>query len=151
HGLTCVVLADRVLITTAERASHFALRQKVNVDLKGVTLARALDRLSRETAVNIILDPQTTKEGGTSLTLRLPDVTLETAVRILSASAGLHSVRLDNAIFVTKPGKAKDLAADAAELRTPLPPALPAWGVLGGMIGNPGVGLLGALSGGGGI
>src|SRR5262249_6351191 len=41
HGLTYVVLADKVLITTTDRAAHLALRQKVRVDLKADSLARA--------------------------------------------------------------------------------------------------------------
>ncbi|MBI1917766.1 MAG: hypothetical protein HYS12_23985 [Planctomycetes bacterium] len=148
HGFTYVVLADKVLITTPERAAHLALRQKVRVDLKAVSLARALDRLARETGVTIVLDPQAAKESETVLTMRLTDVTLEVAVRMLAASAGLHSVRLDNVLFVTKPSKAQVLIADAADLRTPLPPAINPLSVPGGMLGLAGGGLLGQLSGG---
>src|SRR5262249_444909 len=147
HGLAHVIVGDKVFITTAERAPHLALRQTVSVELKAVPLARALEQLSRETAVNIVLDPQVGKGGETALTLRLADVTLEVAVRVLSASAGLHSVRLDNMLFVTTPAKARTLNADAAELRTPLPPVnqfqVPGgvFGIMGGGVG----GQLGAL------
>jgi len=142
HGLAHVIVGDKVLITTAERAPHLALRQTVSVELKAVPLDRALEQLSRETAVNIVLDPQVGKEGQTALTLRFADVTLEVAVRVLSASAGLHSVRLDSTLFVTSPAKARTLNADAAELRTPLPPVNP-FQVPGGMLGIMGGGLAG--------
>src|SRR5262245_45702752 len=58
HGIAHVILGDRVLLTSSDRASHLAVRQQVNVSLKGETLADALDRLAKETAVNVVLDPQ---------------------------------------------------------------------------------------------
>jgi len=164
HGLAHVIVGDKVLITTAERAPHLALRQTVSVELKAVPLDRALEQLARESAVNIVLDPQVGKECQTALTLRFADVTLEVAVRVLSTSAGLHSVRLDNMLFVTSPTKARRLSADAADLRAPLPAVNPfqvpggMLGIMGGGVGGQfgalgvggGAGLLGVGGGGGG-
>ena len=152
HGLAYTIVGDRVVITTSERAVPLALRQKVNVHLDGVSLDEALKRLARETAVNVVLDPETAKQGQKPLTLKLTDVSLEVAVRVLAASAGLNSVRLDSVLFVTTVPKAKTQREDAADFRQPLP-APPGLSGLG-QFGMPG-GLLGALGaigvGGGGM
>ena len=46
------------------------------------------------------------------MTLRLEDVPLETAVRLLSEMAGLKPVRVGNTLFVTSKDNAKEMSQD---------------------------------------
>ena len=157
HGMTHVILDGKVLLTTSERAAHFALRQKLNVQAEKETPEVVFKRLARETAVDIVLDPQAWKEKENPISLRLSNVSLEAAVQVLAASAGLESVRLDNILFVTTPARAKTLRAAAADLRTPLPGVPKPFGVMAGgglmgLMGGSGMAGVGGLAGlGGGL
>jgi hypothetical protein len=145
HGLRHVILGDRVLLTSSARATHLAMRQRVSVSAENVVLEAALRKLSSDKAVNIVLDPQVGKEKNSQLNLRLTDVSLEAAVQVLAASAGLEAVRLGNVLFVTMPAKAKALRPAAEDLRTPLPAApTPQVGLGGGLLGA-----MGGVGGGG--
>ena len=142
HGMTHVILAGQVLLTTSDRAAHFALRQKLNVLAEKETLEVVCKRLARETAVDVVFDPQA-REKINPLSLRLSNVSLETAVQVLAVSSGLEAVRLDNVLFVTTSARAKSLRAAATDLRTPLPTVPQSFGAMGGG------GLMGFMGGGG--
>ena len=90
------------------------MAQHVSVHLDKMRLADALKQLAGEAGVNLPLDPRAENEAAAKVSLDADDMPLETAVRLLSEMAGLKSVRVANALFVTK----KEVAA---ELRGPEP------------------------------
>ena len=143
HGLIHVILGDKVLISTMQRATHLVMRQRISITAENVVLEAALRQLARSKGVNIVLDPQVGKEKNSQLNLRLSNVSLEAAVQVVAASSGLQAVRLGDVLFVTTPRKATALHATATDLRTPLPAApAPQFGMGGGgLIG--GVGAIG--------
>jgi hypothetical protein len=108
YGLTYAPLGDAIVVTTEDAAMVRQMRQRISVDMSKVDLAGALRRITRETAVNLILDSRVDKEAKTEVTLQVEDVPLETAVRLLSEMAGLKPVRVGNTLFVTK----KEIAAE---------------------------------------
>src|SRR5262249_50259616 len=55
-GLTHVIVGDIVLITTEEMAQYRQMKQRVTIDMEKISLTQALKQLSKETAVNIMLD-----------------------------------------------------------------------------------------------
>jgi hypothetical protein len=146
HGLTYVVLVDRVFVTTNERAIGIAMSQKVTGSIASETLGKALDELARYYGVSILLDPQSSKLGETKITQsRIQGASLEALVHVLASSAGLQAVRLDNLLYVTTPEKAKLLPKKLATIPpAPFSPMTP----MGGMLGLGG-GFGGALGAGG--
>ena len=108
YGLAYAVIGDTVVITTEDMAMMRQMRQRVNVDFNKVEFTTALKQLSKETAVNLVLDGRHEKEASAKVSLQLEDVPLETAVRLLSEMAGLKAIRLNNTMFVTT----KDVAAE---------------------------------------
>ena len=56
------------------------------------------------------------------VTLKLDDVPLETAVRLLAEVADLGTVRMNNVLFVTTPERVKELRQDAETIRAMLVP-----------------------------
>ena len=71
-------------------------------------LAKRFSQLSRETGVNLVIDPRHAGKVKETVTLKLDEVPLEIAVRLISEIAGLRSVRQANVIFVTS----KEVAAE---------------------------------------
>jgi hypothetical protein len=112
YGLSYAPLGDTVLITTEDQAINRQLKQRVNVELDKVEFGKALRQLSRDTAVNLLLDSRVDKEGKNEVSLELEDVPLETAVRLLSEMAGLKPVRIGNVLFVTKKETANEMRSD---------------------------------------
>jgi hypothetical protein len=112
YGLSYAPLGDTVLITTEDQAINRQLKQRVNVELENVEFGKALRQLSRDTAVNLLLDSRVEKEGKNEVSLELEDVPLETAVRLLSEMAGLKPVRVGNVLFVTKKETANEMRSD---------------------------------------
>ena len=162
HGLTHVLVGDTVLITTPDKAMDRQLGQTVSVNVEGAALSGELKRLARETGANLVLDPRAVKEGQTTLTVRLDEVPLETAVELLADEAGLHAVRLNNVLYVTSETRAEKLRKSRpATAAVPsggwqvypdgtggfrlLPPAGAAPGV--GLIGFAGIGGIGGVAG----
>jgi hypothetical protein len=148
-SMSYVVLGDHVLLTTSDRAIALQMTQKVNGAIKDMPLHKALEEVSRTFAVNITIDQQVAKEAEKPVSMKLTGAGLEAAVNILAASAGLHVVRLDNALFVTTPAKAKDLPREMMTM--PPPPTVQGGVGLGGALGALGGGALGqggALGGG---
>jgi len=120
-GLDYAAVGDTVVVSTPGRAAACRLRQRVSVDLDDVGLAEALKRLGRQTGTDLVLDPRAREGAGARVRVQLEDVPLETAVRLLSATAGLKPVRVGPVLFVTTKEAADELRDDTA-LAPPVPP-----------------------------
>jgi hypothetical protein len=120
-GLTYVIVGDRVVVTTEDRAVALQMGQRVDVAFEGVEFAAALKQLGRETGARFVLDPRREKEAAAPVSLQLEDVPLETAVRLLSEMAGLRPVRVGNVLFVTDKKTAAELRADPDLFPPPAP------------------------------
>jgi hypothetical protein len=112
YQLTYVILRDSVLITTEEVGHQRQMQQRVNVDVRDVSITEALRRLSDETGVNIVIDPRQNDKARTKVTLQLDDVTAETAVRLLAEVADLSWAPMGSVIFVTTEQRAEKLKKD---------------------------------------
>jgi hypothetical protein len=143
-NLGFAIVGENVVITTDEMAMFRQIRQRVNVDYENVEYAAAIKQLSRETAVNLIIDPRAAKEAKGMVTLQLEDVPLDMAVRLMSEMVGLKPVRVGNVMFICSKAAADDLRKDPDLFPPPPNPMVP--GVLPG-IGFPGA--IGALGVGG--
>ena len=92
HELSDIMSAEHIILgilpELAKEATHPELQ-------------KALRDLARETGANIVLDARQAKPAELPVTLRLTEVPLETAVRVLAESAGLRAVRMSNVLFVT--------------------------------------------------
>jgi type II secretory pathway component HofQ len=123
HSLDYAIIDDMVLITTEELAIQRQTRQRVSVDADHVQLGTALDRLARLTGTNLVLDPQAASKAPMAVSLRLQDVPLEAAVKLLAEQVGLKPVQLGNVLVVTTKANAAELAEDS-ESRRPTAPAV---------------------------
>jgi hypothetical protein len=112
YGMSYAPLGDTVLITNEQTAMVRQMKQRVNIEFDNVEFGKALKQLSRETAVNLILDSRVEKEAKSAVSLELEDVPLETAVRLLAEMAGLKPVRVGNVLFVTDKKNANEMRAD---------------------------------------
>ncbi len=63
--------------------------------------------------MNLVIDPRLGDKANKSVTLKLDDVSVETAVYLLAEVADLATVRLNNVLFVTTPEGAKQLEPHA--------------------------------------
>jgi type II secretory pathway component HofQ len=108
-NLTHMVEQDVLYITGEAQAMERQIRQRVNIDFEKLPLDQALRQLSRETGVNLVIDPRHASKIKETVTLKLEDVPLEIAVRLVSEVAGLRSVRQANVIFVTSREVAAEL------------------------------------------
>jgi hypothetical protein len=123
YNLGYAAVGDTIIVTTEDVAQQRLLRQSVDVDVAGQPLADELKRLARVTGVNLVIDPRQVKVAQANVTLRLDDVPLETAVRLLSELGGLKPVRMGTVVFVTSEERADKLKADG-DLMPATPPAL---------------------------
>src|SRR5438309_2064829 len=64
-------------------------------------------------SLNVVVDPRLKDKADAKVTLKLDDVPLETAVRLLAEVAELRAVRMNNVLFVTTPERAEKLRPDA--------------------------------------
>jgi hypothetical protein len=108
YNLSCVIDQDIVLVTSEQAAIDRQVRQRVSIDFNEVPFHQALRQLSRETNTNLVVDPRHAAKVKDPITLRLEDVPLEIAVRLMSEMVNLRSVRQANVIFITT----KEIAAD---------------------------------------
>jgi len=128
YNLGYAVVGDMVLITTEEMAIHRQMRQRINLDLDRVSLDAALRDLAKRTVTNLVLDARVTKEAQTPVTLKLEDVPLEVAVRLMANQAGLRPVRTGNVLYVTTKANATELKGDGET------PTIPGAGIVPGLI-----------------
>jgi type II secretory pathway component HofQ len=130
NGLSFGVVGDFILVSSEDAVWQRQLRQRINVDLEDVQFTKALRDLAKETATNLVVDPrQAKKAADAKVSLRLDDVPLETAVRLMAEIAGLKPARMGNVLFVTSEERA-DVLKDADR---PPNPAIP--GLMGGIGG----------------
>jgi type II secretory pathway component GspD/PulD (secretin) len=112
YNLGYAVIGDMVLITTEEMAILRQMRQRINLNLDRIALDEALNDLAKRTVTNLILDGHVTKEAKTPVSLKLHDVPLEVAVRLMANQAGLRPVRAGNVLYVTTKTNAAELKGD---------------------------------------
>jgi hypothetical protein len=112
YNLGYAIIGDTVLISTDEVAMFRQMRQRVTVDLDGVEFGAAIKQLSRETAVNLVLDPRVAKEAQGKVTLRLEDAQLDSVVVLMCEMVGLKRVRLGNTLFICSEAVATKLRSD---------------------------------------
>jgi len=101
-----------VLITTEDMAIQRQMRQRINLNLDRVPLDEALGDLAKRTVTNLVLDGHVTKEAKATVSLKLHDVPLEVAVRLMANQAGLRPVRAGNVLYVTTKANAAELKGD---------------------------------------
>src|SRR5947199_114623 len=88
-ALALPALADRVILTTSERAVGLQMQQKVRATTTDTPLAKALDQYARTYGVSIVLDPQLTeKQTDSAVRVRLQGASLEATVNVLASAAG---------------------------------------------------------------
>ncbi len=119
---TYVVVGDTVVITTEASAPYRLMEQRINVECEKEELATVLKRVGRESGTNLVLDTRAVKDGQTTVTFDLQDVTMETAVVVIAESVGLKPVRIGNVVFLTTKDKALEMLAEQAVGPIPLPP-----------------------------
>jgi type II secretory pathway component HofQ len=84
----------------------------VDVDLSEVPLDTALKKLAQGTGVQIVFDPKLGKEAHAPVSLRVDDVPLEAAVRLLTNLAGLKPYRMGNIVYITTKERFAELKAE---------------------------------------
>jgi RNA polymerase sigma factor (sigma-70 family) len=122
-------LRDGVLfiLPKVELAPGRVLWQPVDASFHQIPLNVALQKLSEQAGVSVVLDIRTAEKGQVAVTADLHNAPLQDAVRILSDMAGLRSVALENILYVTtRENSAKmeaDKASHPAPLQTPTAPS----------------------------
>jgi hypothetical protein len=140
YNLRCGLTQDGLFISTEDGLITRQLRQRVSLDCDGTEFAAAARQLAADTGANVVVDPRLGDKGKKAVTLKLDDVPLESAVRLLAEVADLRAVRMSNILFVTTPERADKLRPDADGPTTPAPvnpvfPNVPG-GVIGGGVGG---------------
>ncbi|HJZ53946.1 MAG TPA: hypothetical protein VKE74_03265 [Gemmataceae bacterium] len=124
YNLRFGLVREGVFISTEEGLTIRQLRQRVTVDCEGTPFSSAAKQLAADTGANLVLDPRLTAEqSGRKVSLKLEDVPLETAVRLLAEVADLRVVRMSNVLFVTTPERAEKLRPDADGPTQPTQPS----------------------------
>jgi hypothetical protein len=131
---------EGVLISTEDGLIARQLRQRVTVDCDGTAFTDAVKVLAADTGANIVVDPRLKDKAKVPVILKLEDVPLETAIRLLAEVADLRAIRMNNVLFVTSNERAEKLRADA-DGPVPSPQANPGIQnqILQGMIGGFGI------------
>jgi hypothetical protein len=129
-GATFLIRDDHIELTTGAavraelgRDDRRPLPPLVYVELDEVPLHEALRQVAAGTGYGVVLDPRVGDRSRVSVTATLPNVPVDTAVRVLADMAGLKPVRLDNVLYVTLPENAARLQAE--QERPPPAPAQP--------------------------
>jgi hypothetical protein len=110
HSLDYAIIGDMVLITTEPMAIERQMRQRISIRFQSLQLKTAFERLARETATNIVLDPGAIQQIRLPVTLNVHDAPLEVIVKLLANQVGLKQIRVGNVMMVTT-------KANAAEFR----------------------------------
>jgi hypothetical protein len=129
-NLTFVIVGDSVVVTTEERGQVRQLRQRINVDIQEQPLGDALKKLANDTGINLLVDPRHLEKAKAKMDLKLDDVTLETALRLMTEFGDLAWVSVGNVVLVTNNERAEKLRKEneAAKAKNASPP--PAGGVI---------------------
>jgi type II secretory pathway component GspD/PulD (secretin) len=146
YNLRYALTREGIVISSEELVISRQLRQRVKVNCEGTPFAEVIHRLAAETGANLVVDPRLKDKAQLAITLKLDDVPLESAVRLLAEVADLRALRLNNILFITSLERAERLRADADG---PVPSGPPSPGNIPQMpIGVPGIGF-GGFGGGG--
>ena len=147
HNLKFGLVREGLFISTEEGVIARQLRQRVTVDCNETPFGTVVKQLGTDTGANVVIDPRLGDKAAKAVTLKLDEVPLETAVRLLSEVADLRAIRMSNVLFVTTGERAEKLRADAdgpvqPSMATPVifpgnPP--PGFGVFGGAVALPAV------------
>ena len=139
-NLNYAIIGDTIFISTDDVTMYRQMQQRVSIDLEKVEFAKALRKLSRETATNLVIDNRVAKEANEVVSLQAEDVPLETAVRLMCEMGGLKPVRVGNVLFVTTKANAQEMRSDTDLVpnRPPVPGADGNGGNVGGFIVGPG-------------
>lgn len=113
YNLRFGLVREGLFISTEDGLIAKQLRQRVNVDCDATPFATAAKQLAAETGANLVIDPRLKDKANAAVTLKLEDVPLETAVRLLAEVADLRAVRMNNVLFVTTPERAEKIRPDA--------------------------------------
>lgn len=150
YNLRYALTREGLVISSEDLVVARQLRQRVKVDCAGTPFAEVIQRLAAETGANLVVDPRLKDKAQLAITLKLDDVPLESAVRLLAEVADLRALRLNNILFITSLERAERLRADADG---PVPSGPPSPGSVPNQpIGFPGIGIgFGGFGGGGGI
>ncbi len=137
-NLRCGITSSGIVVSTDEGLTIRQLRQRVNIDVDGKSLAETLKELADETGANVVIDPRAKKIADEKITLKIDDVPLESAVRLSADMGGLAVIRMSNVLFVTTEARADKLRPDADRPLGPTPgnPIFP--GLDGGLGGGAG-------------
>jgi hypothetical protein len=108
-ALVCVVVGDTVYITTEDIGYQRQMTQRVDLDITNLPLSQALQDLVAAHGGNLVIDPRQADKAKAKVSLRADDVTLETALRLLTAVGDLSLVRVGNVMFVTTEAQAEKL------------------------------------------
>jgi hypothetical protein len=89
------------------------LRSPVSATFRNAPLGQALEELSDQTGVSVVIDAHVRDVVAQALvTAKLNQVPLDTAVRVLTDTADLKPVLMDNLIYVTSPSHAPHLQTE---------------------------------------
>jgi hypothetical protein len=130
---------EGLFISTEDGVITRQLRQRVTVDCDGTEFAAVVKQLATDTAVNVVVDPRLGDKAKKAVTLKLEDVPLETAIRLLAEVTDMRAVRSSNVLFITTPEKAKDFKDDGPTTPAPANPFFPGGQPIPGVIGPGGV------------
>lgn len=122
HNLRVGVTRQGLYISHDEGVTAYQLRQSVSIDCDGTPFNKAVNALTMETGANVVVDPRFKEQAETPIVLKLEEVPLETALRLLAELADLRAVRMSNVMFITSRDRAQTLRQDADG---PLPPSPP--------------------------
>ena len=126
YNLKFGLTADGVFISTEDGVITRQLRQRVSVDCDGTAFAAVARQLALDTGANIVVDPRLGEKGKKAVTLKLDDVPLETAVRLLAEVADLRGAFQQRPLrYQHRQGQGARVDrrwTDAAESRKPVLP-----------------------------
>ncbi len=119
-GATFLLRPDCIEITTGDflrrevwgTADEGPFLPVVHLALDRRPLDEALRELAEQSEYNVVLDTSTAEKGKTSVSARMYNVPLDTAVRLLAGMAGLRLVQVDNVLYVTTKEGAEALDKD---------------------------------------
>jgi hypothetical protein len=155
-NLKCGLTKDGLYISTEDGLTTKQLRQRVSVDCDGTPFATAVKQLAADTGANVVIDPRLKDKANAAVTLKLEDVPLESAIRLMAEVADLGAVRMSNVLFVTTADRAEKLRPSSDGPTQPAPgnPVFPFPGggpdrpiPLPPVIGVPGIVLPGGMGG----
>jgi hypothetical protein len=108
HNATFLLRNGMLEITTVKAASpKQLLRQRVVANFQNLPLDEAIDELSEQTGLSVIVDARAGDKKRAPVTAALGnDVTLEAALRLLADMADLKLVVMADAVYVTTPANA---------------------------------------------